>query len=150
MSADVTPVRAWAEYDEWSVFFDAEHELVGLQWFPKGAVGEASSNWHGVMGGLTDALSRFTGHLIRDSGPLRSLRVLFSNGTVLILELDRSNFLNGWLFRDIVEADTWDGGRAHDRWLTTVLMDRTGLTDGEAVDRAIEQAVKWLEKNVDE
>lgn len=85
MTEPVVPIRAWAEYSEWSVFID-RYTGVDDRWYfdcyliPKGREGACTG--HGGFRGLVD----FFTDLPKPLGSLQSLRVLLSNGHELRLE----------------------------------------------------------------
>jgi hypothetical protein len=81
----VKPVRAWAEYDEWSCYieddFDGERgKPFWIWWYPK--TGDGAADDGGVQG-IVDGLG-YSDQMV-GSGPLRSLRVLYENGYELKL-----------------------------------------------------------------
>lgn len=78
----VVPVRAWAEYSEWSVFIDKAADKGFDTWhIPKSGQARVVTGWalsiyHVFMATNPD----------ENFGPLQSLRVLLSNGHELQLE----------------------------------------------------------------
>lgn len=121
----VTPVRAWAEYDEEATFSrltDGDWDFVVT---PKGAEGEAAA-------GTTESLmTAIKGRYI--DAPLRSLRVLFSTGHEMRLHAY------------LPEQQAWE--MTMGSWgFGWIKMRRTiaAGTDAEAVQRAIDAAVAWI------
>ena len=154
MSDQYEPVRCWAEYDEWSVFYEDRDHIQGAQWWPKGANGEASSIFHGVTGGLVDALTRVTEWYAPKSGPLRSLRVLLRSGHEVEIFphpqaqpywTDRTKPReNGVYWCANVFGE--DPGMGITRpWLWSAATFESA-TDAEAVSRALSEARRWLEE----
>jgi hypothetical protein len=133
----VRPIRAWAEYDEWSVFMDHYTGIASDErWFydahlvPKGANGACTG--HGGFRGIAD----FFGDEPKPLGPLRSLRVLYENGATLILRQWPAYSNGPWKW------DLWDHGGAHRRMLATG--DFPEDKDSEAVERAMVAAAAWF------
>lgn len=134
----IATVRAWAEYDDYRVFYDTGQAIDCFQWYPRGRVGDPSSISHGVTGGLLDALRRFTGRYVKDAGPLRSLCVLFSNGAEVHM---KTQGLQG--YREVKLCDrngaalSWgDGYDTRRGWQVP--------DDVEAVERVLTDVVAWF------
>jgi hypothetical protein len=89
----VKPIRAWAEYDEWSVFLD-HYTAHDERWYfeshliPKGREGA-----HVKHDGFTGVANFFS--MLPDIGPLRSLRVLYQNGYALELDAGERHIRRG-------------------------------------------------------
>ena len=130
----VRPIRAWAEYDDWLVFaIQSAFETGGVRsdgWqrsdIPQ--TGKGVPQQYRINYNLADALS-FT-----ETGPLRSLRVLYDNG--IELKLQKYANINGlditkrhwhWYLRGADAA----GEFAEDK-------------DSEAVERAMIAAAAWF------
>lgn len=128
MSEQVQPVRAWAEYDEWSVFADR----VGPEW----DIWVSPRNEHGVLwhrAGMSGLLAALPG--ADTCGPLRSLRVLFSTGHEM--ELERAWYEDGRDPSDDWRLSVTDGAE----WADKSFVDM-GLSDADAVQRAIDATVQ--------
>lgn len=136
MSDSTMPVRAWAEYDEWSVFLCGDTGPFWLTATPKGATGNVvSTGWHSSWRCVVDALTDWS-----HPGPLRSLRILLSTGHTVRLELGYS---------------THGPRPAH--WMTLgrfpVIELETSFTeesDIQAVTRALAEAVAWIEEQAEQ
>lgn len=128
----VRPIRAWAEYDEWSVYLeDYDGEWVNVH-IPKG-----NNDWsyeRGVYDGIADFATNL--QVVRlGFGSLRSLRVLYENGHELQLEqwhkdLNDSNVWP-WILRDRNHDAQADGQFTEDK-------------DSDAVERALIAAAAWF------
>ena len=81
MTEPVVPVRAWAEYPEWSVFCDTEAPTWLRYGIPKGEHNRLSERR-----GDTSLVDTLTG---LPYGPLQSLHVLLSNGAELHIDPKR-------------------------------------------------------------
>lgn len=137
----VRPIRAWAEYDEWSVFlqeFDAEYWDVVFT--PR-----AEDDWEysrEEFVGIVDFMRGSTDEAMKmQVGPLRSLRVLYENGYELKLEPSglASGHLHEWFwylhqFKDDPEIP-------HGRF--------TEDKDSEAVERAMIAAAAFFSQRQD-
>jgi hypothetical protein len=128
----VRPVRAWADYDEWSLFARDPMEHSGQYWkfycIPNGAKGEP---YVSTKPGVTAILKFMEDQRI---GALRSLRVLYENGYELKLEcyaningLDITKRHWHWYLKGVDCA----GEFAEDK-------------DSEAVERAMIAASAWF------
>ena len=133
MSADVTPVRAWAEYDEWSGYMEFREQWLEWTWaeIPKGASGELYSDKNEVNS-VSEAVGAWGDE--RGFGPLRSLRVLLSNGHEIRLDREAAYGVvmrpkPGWWFLSEHGQNEFPFQAA---------------TDAEAVDRALVEATAWF------
>ncbi len=140
------PVRAWAEYEEWSVFILLGRNMGYQRWqIPKGA-DEKPHAIDRVDGYLSDALE------LVNCGPLRSIRVLLSTGHEVHIHphgqaqpywVDRTKPRpNGdyWCCSIWGEAPTGWEQRPHMKSLETFF----AATDSEAVERALAAAIAWV------
>lgn len=119
----VTPVRAWAEYSEWSVFADTGHRMFSADAYPRGKDGRKEQ----VAWGDED-LPSLVRHL-EQFGPLRSLRVLFSTGHAVTI--------TPYADEDVGTGALWKVGN----WVQAGVQ---ADTDADAVQRAIDAAVAWI------
>ena len=138
MSEQPRPVRAWAEYDEWSTFSSAYEGNWDFVVTPKGATGEAAAG--ATMSFETALKGRYI------EAPLRTLRVLLSTGqwVELVRKADSVTISRG---RKAVMLDPGcmkfslfapDGTWLHGGWYMPE------VTDADAVARAIAEAVAWV------
>ena len=128
-SEQVRPIRAWAEYENWSVFARLTDGSWDFVVTPTGADGEAAAGT--TMSFETAIRGRYI------EAPLRSLRVLFSTGHEVLLEQSPCG----------VEHEDWE-------WLATLMQggafraERISMpnstSDADAVQRAIDAAVQWI------
>ena len=140
MSETPRPVRAWAEYDEWSVFLNSM-PMAG-PWFvavPKGAKDHAIVDMLSEMG--RDAIRWLTTPepVIFHPGPLRSIRILLSTGHTI------------WLYgviswRDHSKRLCWRWYLREGRAELVRGDIPTDTTDTDAVSRALAEAVAWIEE----
>jgi hypothetical protein len=130
----VRPVRAWADYEEWSVFMDHYTGIASDErWFyeahliPKGANGACTG--HGGFRGLVD----FFKNEPKPLGPLRSLRVLYENGYEMELDADDGPFPGEWEWLVLGPGQTYQasGSFKEDK-------------DTEAVERSLIAAAAWF------
>jgi hypothetical protein len=133
----VRPIRAWADYDEWSVFaIQSATEIGGFRsdgwqrWdIPKAAKWQPSQ--YRVAYSLVDTLD------FMDLGPLRSLRVLYENGWWLQLDPIRGGIttaISDWFW--CLHQGTDDPEIPHGRF--------TEDKDSEAVERSMIAAAAWF------
>jgi len=147
MSEQPRPVRAWAEYDEWSVYaeddFDGEkHSPFWAFWTPKtGDYAHDDSRAKSVLHVIELSSDDFM-----DCGPLRTLRVLLSTGhwVELVRKADSVTIPQG---RKAVMLDPGcmkfslfasEGAWLHGGWYMPE------VTDADAVARAISEALAWI------
>lgn len=117
---DVAPVRAWAEWQECTGYLESRGE--GVTW--SGVVIPTTDLGHmqtGLATGVTDWVRKVT-----QAGPLRSLRVLLSNGSEV--HIDRVSEWRQWTWRidEAIGQNLWAD------------------TDTEAVERALAEAIAWF------
>lgn len=125
MSEQPRPVRAWAEYEEWSVFTSTCEGNWDFVVTPKGATGEAAA------GTTVSFETAWKGRYIE--APLRSLRVLLSTGHEATLSRDTRQ--GGWWYMRLIRCGRPEFGRN-----TAFEAD----TDVDAVARALAEAVAWV------
>ena len=133
----VRPVRAWADYDQWSVYLEGFEGQVVHGWenvvIPKG-----NRDWiheRGVYSGIADFAEGFGAGIVKP-GPLRSLRVLYENDCELKVQRRFGGTFWGWSMELSDEFNEikapWPGGFfAEDK-------------DSEAVERAMIAAAAWF------
>jgi len=124
-------VRAWMEWDEWSGYVEDEGpEAFWSYAMPKGGHNRCSIRAH----------REFMDTLIGlPYGLLRSIRVLLRTGHEV--EIDRwLAQCRWWLF----PPGRQDGKRTHG-YLRAGDFDWIGISDAEAVARALQAAAEWLE-----
>lgn len=125
-------VRAWAEYPEWSVYWQHLAKLESAWFIPTGADGLAYNLGPMPLASMIEGQS-LHGYT------LRSLRVLFDTGHTLKLDHEDSEgdvvpyLWFWWLFRPEFDFTTV-GGR----------VDGIEFTDTEAVERALAEAGRWI------
>ena len=127
----VRPVRAWADYDEWSVYLEFEDGKLGFRRYviPKGGAGRLTESFD-VFPGVAAALKGDG----PKSGSLRSVRVLYENGAELILGTGYAGRGWGWI---VQYGDRHASG------------DFTEDKDSEAVERAMIAAAAWFSQRQD-
>jgi hypothetical protein len=129
----VRPIRAWAEYDEWSVYlqqWDAEYWDVVFT--PNGDDDWAYSRKE--FSGIADFVQGSAGaDMTVHVGPLRSLRVLYENGYEMELDADDGPFPGEWEWLVLGPGETYQasGSFKEDK-------------DSEAVERAMIAASAWF------
>lgn len=141
MSETPRPVRAWAEFDEWSVFVWFVDGKWGFSYHPKGRANGPANYW-GVAT-LGEAVFCVSG-----DQPLRSLRILLSTGhwVELVRKVDAVTIAQG---RKAVMLDPGcmkfllfasDGVWLHGGWYMPE------VPDTDAVTRALAEAVAWIQE----
>ena len=126
-SEQVRPIRAWAEFDKWSVFVWFADEKWGFSYHPKNGANGPANHW-GVES-LTDAVFSV-------DGPLRSLRVLFSTEHWLAVQTSDVEVVWAWLYAP--------GPRIVGNAIALMDMEFIATSDAEAIQRAIDAAVQWI------
>lgn len=136
MSDEVKPVRAWAEYDEWAVFFiEIAHEYEDAPGWEPWEIPKAGNGRPYTCSVYTTIVDAIDG---TNHGPLRSIRVLLSNGAEVRLETQgRLGYRQVKLRRSDGTAPSW--GVDFDTRRGFVCID-----DAEAVERAIAEATVWF------
>lgn len=132
----IQPIRAWAEYDDWSAYAELPEG-----WFvavPKGVDGV----WHNSR---QSALSLTTAVLLGEErcGQFHFLRVYLSNGYELLCDRREQTSLHGvryplW-FR-------WELRRPGYVWLDAPhgSWEADSMTDSQSVARALDGALSWF------
>lgn len=127
----VRPVRAWADYDEWSVLTNKEMVPGGFARYAWPTTGNGEPVGPAMCSGMA--------HAIREGvvfGALRSLRVLYENGYELTLGYDREFSLWDWFLSHPDTGQCAKGDFAED-------------ADSEAVERAMIAAAAWFSQRQD-
>lgn len=137
---DVKPVRAWAEWDEWTGYLPWDQD--GALVIPKGGAGDAYEIRHCLTPQeLVLWISELGGF-----GPLRSIRVLLSNGAWVLIETsDRKDGQRGaliYLFKDERQIQRYTENGGLENWEESWYEGYP--TDAEAVDRALAEATAWF------
>jgi hypothetical protein len=134
----VRPIRAWAEYDELSVYIQdywsgTDNPTVDRQWFAMWGIPKTGSGYLATINGFPGIVAALNANDVR-SGPLRSVRVLYENGYELKLQAYAN--INGL-----------DPEKRHWHWYL-VGVDAAGDfaedRDSEAVERAMIAAAAWF------
>ena len=137
MSEEIRPVRAWAEYDEWSMFIEREKNSFRWQWVPF-AIPKTGAGTYSFLIARDSLVEVFSqpadGRPRFDFGPLRSLRVLLSNGCEIRLDREAAYGVvmlpkPGWCFLS-------EHGQNE--------ISFQAATDAEAVERALAEATAWF------
>jgi hypothetical protein len=139
-SAEVRPVRAWAEYDEWSVYWQHLAKIESAWFIPSGADGLAYNLGHIPLETMIEG-QQLHGY------SLRSLRVLLSTGhevgldryadSVTIPQGNRAVMLDAGCMKFSLFAS--DGHWLHGGWYMPE------VADADAVARALSEAIAWVQ-----
>ena len=135
----VRPVRAWADYDLWSVYLEFEDGKLGFRRYviPKGGAGRLTESFD-VFPGVAAALQGDG----PKSGSLNSLRVLYENGWWLRLDPLKgptTTAVHDWFWYLHQEQDAPE--IPHGRF--------TEDKDSEAVERAMIAAAAFFSQRQD-
>jgi hypothetical protein len=119
----VRPIRAWAEYDEWTWMADAATDKVY-------SIPTSGDGGPFVSQYISVAQAAAEGDMFR---PLRSLRVLYENGYEMELDADDGPFPGEWEWLVLGPGQTYQasGSFKEDK-------------DSEAVERAMIAASAWF------
>ena len=128
MSDEYEPVRAWTEWDAWSVYWQSVGKLDSAWFIPTAGDGLAYN-----LGDMSLA-SMIEGQALGGYA-LRSLRVLLRSGHWLYW-LRGSERINWWIKSD-----------PHDSRMHAKGNCSADLSDAEAVSRALAEARRWLEED---